>query len=86
MSVAGRFGYNPEKTEHLGKIFNTIDFERSENYDSKDFKEKRKNRVCGKFMIGNKEHQVTYHELERINEIAKLALQSLQTGYKIGIL
>ena len=37
MSVNQRFGINPEKTSHMGRLFHTIDFEMNDSILEKDF-------------------------------------------------
>lgn len=84
MSVNQRYGINPNKTEHLGKMFHTIDFECNENYAESEYLEKSKRAICGSFIIGNSEFKLTYSELKRVMETAENALETLKKKYKMG--
>jgi hypothetical protein len=84
MSVNQRFSINPEKTQRLGKVFHTIDFEKTETYADSDYINKSKSAVCGTFFIDGKEFKLTYHELKRIQETANSALDNLNKIYKLG--
>lgn len=84
MSVNQRFSINPSKTQNLGKIFHTIDFERNDSYSDSEYIQKSKNAICGTFCINNSEFKITYHELRRIQETAEAALESLNKSYKLG--
>ena len=84
MSVNQRFSINQSKTQGLGKIFHTIDFEKNDSYAESDYINKSKHALCGTFFIDGKEFRLTYHELKRIQETANSALDNLNKNYKLG--
>ncbi len=84
MSVNQRFGINPEKTSHMGRLFHTIDFEMNDSILEKDFLEKSRTAICGTFHIGEREYKLTFSELKRLSETADLALANMNKNYKLG--
>lgn len=84
MSVNQRFGINPEKTNYMGKLFHTIDFEMNESFREKDYLDKSRTAFCGTFHIGDKEFKLTINELKRLSETAELALTNMNKNYKLG--
>jgi hypothetical protein len=84
MSVNQRFGINPDKTSHMGKLFHTIDFEMNDSFREKDFLDKSRSAVCGTFCIGGSEFKLTISELKRLSETADLALANMNKNYKLG--
>jgi hypothetical protein len=84
MSVNQRFGINPDRTSHMGKLFHTIDFEMNESFREKEFLDKSRTAFCGTFHIGDKEFKLTINELKRLSETAELALTNMHKNYKLG--
>jgi hypothetical protein len=84
MGVNHRFGYNQSKIKKMGKLMPSIDFERNENYSSKDYRNRDKESICGSFLIGGKEFKVTIHELRRIAETAEAGLEICNKAYSVG--
>lgn len=84
MSVNQRFGINPEKTAHMGRLFHTIDFELNDSFGQKDYLDKSKTAVCGTFHIGEKQFKLTFNELKRLSETTELALANFNKNYKLG--
>lgn len=84
MSVNQRFGINPERTSHMGRLFHTIDFELNDSFTQKDYLDKSKNAVCGTFHIGEKQFKLTFNELKRLSETTELALANFNKNYKLG--
>lgn len=82
--VNHRFGYDQKKTQKLGNVFPSIDFERNESLHADQYRSRDKSAIVGEFLIAGKRIKVTYHELRRIMETAEAGLDIVDKAYKLG--
>jgi hypothetical protein len=73
-----------KKVAHLGKNYASIDFEIKEHVNATDFKYAKMKPIIGTFVIGNRQVEVTYSELNHIMRTAGDAMQLCDQSYRMG--
>jgi len=86
MSVNSRFAIDEKRVKRFGKLYSSIDFDLSNNLTAEQYITKNEYQVIGKFCIANKSFDVTFKELERIEETCKEARSAMERAYQIGLL
>jgi len=86
MSVNNRHGMDQKKVRKFGKLYGSIDFECNQNISADLFRKNPERPVIGTFMIGNKSYDVTWDELEYIEETARLARETTMKRYRMGMM
>lgn len=72
-----------KKTRHLGKLFNTIDFEFIDT-NLQMIEKFQGDTPIGNFLIGGKEFQITLNEVEQIENTMKMAKTIFAQKYRLG--
>lgn len=86
MSVNSRYAINEDRVKRFGKLYSSIDFDISDNLTAEQYFTKNDYQTIGKFCIGKKSFDITFKELERIQETVYEAKQAMERAYQIGLL
>ena len=73
-----------DKVRHLGKNYASIDFEIKEHVNANDFKYAKMKPIVGTFVIGNRQVEVTYSELNHIMRTASDSMNLCDQSYRMG--
>ena len=83
--VNNSFAYDKKRTQKLGKYYNTIDFDVKSDYNAAEFQEDINKPIVGTFEIGGNRYQVTFSELNAIEQTVKDAKDAVNKGYALGL-
>lgn len=86
MSVNNRYGVDQKKVRKYGKYFGSIDFDCNQKISADLFRKSPERPVIGTFVIGNHSFDVTWDELEYIEETAKRARETTMKRYRMGMM
>jgi hypothetical protein len=85
MSLNQSFGVSEKgKTNKLGKLYWSIDFEMNDGLTEKDFRNED-NPVIGELILGDKKISLTFSECNRIMETLHDAKHTHHQIYKLGL-
>jgi hypothetical protein len=85
MSINQAFGVSDNvKTNKLGKVYWSIDFEMNDGLTEKDFREAEQP-IIGELLIGDKKIPLTFSECNRIMETLHDAKHTHHQIYKLGL-
>jgi len=86
MSVNSRYAINEDRVKRFGKLYSGIDFDVAKTLTADQFRTRNDYQPIGNFVIGNKSFNITFKELERIEETCREARGALESAYQIGLL
>lgn len=86
MSVNNRYAIDEKRVKRFGKLYSSIDFDISDNLTAEQYFTKNDYQPIGKFFIGKNSFEVTFKELEKIQETVYEARQAMERAYQIGLL
>jgi hypothetical protein len=75
-----------KKVRQYGKYFGSIDFECNHEVTAEAFQRAPDKPVIGTFMIAGRSYEVTWDELECIEETAKAAREVVMKRYRLGMM
>jgi len=80
------WAYDQKHVRKLGKLYESIDFEVNENLSAENFRKEPNKPVVGKLMIGGKQFDVTFQELDQIQRTLQTAKDVVNKRYKLGMM
>ena len=86
MSINSRHAIDQKKVRRYGRHYGSIDFECNQQISADLFSKSPEKPVIGTFMIGGKSYEVTWDELELIEETAKTARETTMKRYRLGMM
>jgi len=86
MSINNRHSVDQQKVRRYGRHYGSIDFECNQSIDANLFQKSPERPVIGTFMIDNKSFDLTWDELELIEETMKTARETTMKRYRLGMM
>jgi hypothetical protein len=86
MSINNRFAVDQKKVRQYGKYYGSIDFECNQEVTADMFQRMPEKPIIGTFMIGGKSFEVTWDELECLEDTARIARETVMKRYRLGMM
>jgi len=78
--------YDQKKVERNGKLYGTIDFDVNENVSQEMFEKVPEKPIIGRLEIGGKRFDVTFQELDMLQETIHEAKKVVLMRYRMGMM
>jgi hypothetical protein len=84
--VNNSFAYDKKRVERLGKLYSTIDFNVNQKISADLFKSVPEKPIVGQLEIGGKSFDVTYQEIDAIQNTLEEAKRCIESKYRLGLM
>ena len=84
--VNNAFAYDKKRSQRMGKLYNTIDFNVNDKISADLFKTVPEKPIVGELEIGGKSFKVTYQELDAMMSTLNEAKRAVESKYRLGLM
>jgi len=84
--VNNAYAYDKKRSQRMGKLYNTIDFNVNDKISADLFKSVPEKPIVGELEIGGKSFKVTYQEIDAMMSTLNEAKRAVESKYRLGLM
>jgi len=84
--VNNAFGYDKKRSQRMGKLYNTIDFNINDKISADLFANVPEKPIVGELEIGGKSFKVTYQEIDVMTSTLQEAKRAIEMKYRLNLM